>query len=209
MAPKEKEFREEIWRIWEILIVAKECFQYSYYLHFPDTKEEAEYLSYSQDFGFISHILWRMTIIELSKLFSSSSKRDRFNLQHFISKLKISGYFSNIGISEVTLDKWDKDFIAKAVSINNLLTLRDKIYAHTDSKKEDYTKVDLTFKDVQSLINLVEDIVQEIYLVVFDAGTDMSTPIFDRINFNIIRILAEEKRKKIEEILGPDIKFKK
>src|SRR5687767_3765997 len=109
MTPKQQELRNEIWRIWEIEIVAKQCFQYSFYLHKPETKEETKYLQNQRDFGFIRHILWRMTIIELSKLFSSSSKRDRFNVNHFLSKLKRGGQFGDMGISQATIDKWEAD----------------------------------------------------------------------------------------------------
>jgi hypothetical protein len=87
--------------------------------------------------------------------------------------------------------------------------LRDKIYAHTDPKKDDYKAIDLSFQDVEVLIKIVEDIIKEIYLVVFDAGTDMSTPTFDRSRFDMIKILAAEKRKRIEEILGPRFTIKK
>jgi hypothetical protein len=109
MALNKDVIKQEIWGIWQILILARECFEYSNYLYNPDTKEEFEYLSFSQDFDFIRHILWRMTIIELSKLFSSSSKRDRFNLKHFIDKLKKTGHFSKAGINEVTIIKWETE----------------------------------------------------------------------------------------------------
>lgn len=208
MTPKQQELKNEIWRIWEIEIVAKECFQYSFYLHKPETKEEAEYLHNQRDFGFIRHILWRMTIIELSKLFSNSPKRDRFNVFHFISKLKKAGHFGDMGISEVKIAKWEADLKLNQKHIDNILTLRDKIYAHTDPKKEDYKAIDLSFQDVEILIKVVVDIIKEIYLVVFDAGTIMETPNFDRGNFKIIKVLAEERRKRMEELLGPRFKAK-
>ena len=84
---KKVEIKNDIWNIWQILITAKDSFQYSFYLHKPDTEEEQDYLNHSPDFIFIRHILWRMCIIELSKLFSNSKDRDRFNIFHFIKKL--------------------------------------------------------------------------------------------------------------------------
>ncbi len=143
-----------------------------------------------------------MTVIELSKLFSSSSKRDRYNLNHFISKLKKDGHFGDMGISLSSIDKWELALRDNKNHIDNILTLRDKIYAHTDPNKDDYKAIDLSFQDVEVLIKIVEDLIKEVYLVVFDAGTDMSTPTFDRSRFDMIRILSSEKRKKLEEILG-------
>jgi len=199
---KQQELKKEIWRIWEIEIVTKECFQFSFYFHKPDTEEEAKYLHNHHEFGSIRHILWRMTVIELSKLFSSSSKRDRYNLNHFISKLKKDGHFGDMGISLSSIDKWELALRDNKNHIDNILTLRDKIYAHTDPNKDDYKAIDLSFQDVEVLIKIVEDLIKEVYLVVFDAGTDMSTPTFDRSRFDMIRILSSEKRKKLEEILG-------
>lgn len=127
MGLNKDEIEQEIWGIWEILILARECYEYSNYLYNPDTKEESEYLSFSQDFDFIRHILWRMTIIEISKLFSISAKRDRFNLRHFIDKLKKSGYFSKAGINEATIHKWETEILNNEKTVTIILTLRDKI----------------------------------------------------------------------------------
>lgn len=145
MALKKDEIKQEIWGIWEILILARECFEYSNYLYNPDTKEEKEYLTYSEDFDFIRHILWRMTIIELSKLFSGSRKRDRFEIKTFIAKLKKSGQFSEAGISEATINKWETELLDSNKTVKNILTLRDKIYAHSDLKKDDYNTIQITF----------------------------------------------------------------
>ena len=209
MTPKQQELKQEIWRIWEIEVVAKECFQFAFYFHKPDTEEEIKYLHNHQELAFIRHVLWRMTVIELSKLFSNSSKRDRYNINHFISKLKKDGHFGDMRIAKSSIEKWELAVSNNQTHINNILILRDKIYAHTDPKKDDYKAIDLSFQDVEVLIKIVEDIIKEIYIVVFDSGTDMSTPIFDRGSFDMIKILAAEKKKRIEEILGPRFTTKK
>lgn len=209
MVVNKGEIKQEIWGIWEILILARECFEYSNYLYNPDTKEESEYLSFSQDFDFIRHILWRMTIIELSKLFSSSAKRDRFNLKHFISKLKKAGHFSKAEINEVTINKWETELSKNEKTVKNILTLRDKIYAHSDLKKDDFNTIQITFQEIEKLILIAENVVKEIYLTVFDADTEMTTIVFDKNNFDIIKILADEKRKSIEALLGPTFTFRR
>jgi len=187
---------------WEILILARECFAYSNYLYNPATKEESEYLSVSQDFDFIRHILWRITIIEMSKIFSSSKNRDRFNLRHFLTKLKHGGQFSQVGIKDSSVTKWETELLDNELTINNILTLRDKIYAHSDLRKDDFRNIEISFQDIEKLICIAESIVKEIYFTVFDADTEMSTIVFDKQNFNIIRILADEKNRTIKAILG-------
>lgn len=205
MGINKNELKQEIWGIWEILILARECFEYSNYLYNPDTKEESEYLSISQDFDFIRHILWRMTIIEFSKLF----QRDRFNLKHFIDKLKKAGQFSKAGINDVTINKWEAELAYNEKTITNIITLRNKIYAHSDLKKDDYNAIQITFQEIAKLIVIVENVIKEIYLTVFGADTEMTTIVFDKNNFDIIKILVDEKRKSIEELLGPSFTFRR
>lgn len=200
MTQKKKELEEEISNIWDILIYAKDCYQYSFYLHKPETLEETDYLNNSQDFKFIRHILWRMTIIEIAKLFSNSKTRDRYNLKHFINKLKKAGHFGDCKINIITIEKWEEQLLINETLIKDILTLRDKIYAHTDPNKEEYTKIEITFEKIGSLLNIVEDVIQDIYLSVFNSGVDFESPFMDNNRTNIVKILATEKMKRIEEL---------
>jgi len=198
---KRKEISSEILSIWKILTYAKECFQYSYYLHKPDTKEEIDYLNRSRDFKFIAHTLWEYTVIQLSKLFSESSKRDRYNISHFISKLKPNGHFGNMKISETIINKWENQIAANQVTINNILTLRDKVYAHTDSNWDDYNNIEITFKQTEQLIEIVETIIFDIYTIVLDTHPVMNTPFFRKGRFNIIKVLADEEKRADEAFI--------
>ena len=81
---KVEELKKETWRIVEIYLSAKENFNYCHYLHEPDTREEAEYLKVDRDLRFIRHSLWRLSIIELAKLFSDRKSTHKFNLLHFV-----------------------------------------------------------------------------------------------------------------------------
>ncbi|NOU47518.1 MAG: hypothetical protein HOO86_10705 [Bacteroidales bacterium] len=200
MTRKEKELEEEISKIWNILIYVKDCYDYSYYIHKPETSEEADYLKNSQDFEFIRHILWRMAIIEIAKLFCNSAKRDRYNLRHFISKLKKAGQFGDSGINVTTIEKWEAQFSLNEVLINDVITIRDKVYAHTDPNKEEYTKIEISFKKIDDLINIAEDVIREIFKTVFDSEVDFDSPLLDKNRNNIIKILAAEKRNRIEEL---------
>ncbi len=197
---KEAEIKNEVWQIWQILLIAKECFQYSLYLHKPSTQEEQNYLRHSQDFGFIRQILWRMSVIELSKLFCDSKDRDRFNIFHFINKLKKGGHFGDMGISKTTIAKWENQIAINKDTITQILTLRDKVYAHTDANGEKYTKGDLTFQQTEKLIQIIENVIQEIYSTVFQTHAIMDTPIFEKERFNIIKILASEQDRRIKEL---------
>jgi len=130
---KEEEIKNEIWNIWQISLFAKECFSYSQYLHNPKTKVELEYIRGSKDFQFFRHILWRNTVIELAKLFTDKKDRDRFNIFHFLKKLKVGGQFGKMGIPETQITNWENQIATNSEAINMILTLRDKVYAHTDA----------------------------------------------------------------------------
>jgi len=193
-----EELDNKLWRITEILITAKECFLYSKYLYKPESEEEAKYLQYSVHFHFIRHSLWRLSIIELSKLFSTSKQRDRFNIVSFITQLKKDGHFANLNFDESIITKWEKRLSENKDQIDKILTLRDKVYAHTDPKKDDYRGIQLYLRDIEQLFLIVENMISEIKSKIFDAHMDLTTPVFGRHKFDIIKVLAEEKRKRIE-----------
>ncbi len=196
---RESDLENEIKNIWDIFINANECFHYSSYLYNPETPDELDYLNSSRDLQYIRHIMFRMSIIELSKLFSGSKKRDRFNLQCLIKKLRKNENFGNMGISDEVLNRWDAEIENNSPAIKTILILRDKVYAHTDSDVETCKSIDLTFMEIKPLLNIVEEIIRSIYTTVFNTFADVETVMFDKKRFSIIKILAKEKKKKLDD----------
>jgi hypothetical protein len=196
---REKELRAETWAVWKILINAKECYFYSHYLHQPETELEKNYVSTSMDFRYMRDMMWRMSLIELSKLFSESKNRDRYNLLHFLSKLKNDGHFGAIGIADSKREHWEQLIAAHNDIIGKVLTLRDKVYAHTDSETEILKQITLSFPDIQKLIGVAEEIIQGIYGH-FGEHADMEPVIFDKRRFNILKILANEREDRIQAL---------
>jgi len=206
--PTKKELKENIWLIWKILTLAKECYQYSYYMHKPETPGELEYLKYSQHFQFIRHILWRNTVIELCKLFSKSSGRDKFNIFHFIGKLKKDGHFRSFDVDATKITDWESRLDANKETIEKLLILRDKVYAHTDRMNKNPDDLTPTFEAVKQLIDIVENVIQEIYATVFETHAMMETPLFNRNRFDIVKVLADAKNTRLQPLLD-EIKQRK
>ena len=130
-----EEIQKEIWNIWQILIEAKSCYEFSYYLYRPNTNDEAHYINISQHFKYLRIILWKMAIIELSKLYAQKESRDRFNLNHFISKLKSDGHFGNMGIDNFTIEEWEKMITENQITIGKVLKLRDNMPILTQIRK--------------------------------------------------------------------------
>ena len=198
---RKSELESEISNIWKIFINANECFHYSFYLHNPNTQEEFDYLINSIDLQYIGHAMWRMTIIELSKLFSGSkTRRDRYNIQHLICKLKNDGIFRNIGFSNETIKKWETKIERNQETINSILILRDKIYAHTDSEVEKFLDIDLPFKQIQFLLEIVKEIIQDVHFSVFNSEAIVETVVFNKERFGIIKVLAEAEKNRIQRL---------
>lgn len=196
------ELRNETWRITEIYLNAKENFNYCYYLHKPGTKAEAEYLKVDRNLKFIRHSLWRLSIIELAKLFSDRKSTDKFNLLHFLSKLKPDGQYKHFKIDPLKIAEWESQVFTNEKLIRKVIILRDKIYAHTDRDKDDYKKIVIYFKQIEELFEIVETVLKEVYLIALSTTLDLSTPTFDRTDFDLVKILAQEHKKQIDEIKG-------
>lgn len=197
-----EELKKETWRITEIYLNAKENFNYCYYLHKPNTKAEAEYLNVDRNLKFIRHSLWRLSIIELAKLFSDRKSTDKFNLLFFLSKLKSDGHYKHFNIDPLKIAEWESLVFTNDNLIKDVITVRDKIYAHTDPDKDEYKKIEIYFKQIEDLFEIVEIVLKEVYLVAFSSTLDLRTPTFNRTDFDLVRILAQEHKKKIDEIRG-------
>ncbi|WP_422860972.1 hypothetical protein ACOKFD_09390 [Flagellimonas sp. S174] len=199
--PSKTEIKENILAIWKISILSKKCLKYSYYLHKPDSPEELDYLNNSRDFEFVRHIMWRNAVIELSKLVSGSSKRDKYNIFHFIKKLKKDQYFGGFGIAEEKIKDWENRLEENRETINIVLSLRDKVYGHTDNKKSKENLDTPTFEKTEKLLQIIDNVIQEIYLTVFDSHADIeSSHIYENLS-GIIKILAAEKKSRRDGLM--------
>ncbi len=198
--PDKKEIKDNIWKIWKISILARKCLKYSYYLHKPETKEELNFLNKSKDFHFIRHILWRNSVIELSKLFNSSPKRDKYNIFHFLNKLKKDQYFGGFGIDQSKIENWEKQIEESNETIKSILLLRDKVYGHTDSEKSKSNLDTPTFEQTEKLLLIIENVIQEIYSTIFDSHAAIENNHLFENPSKIIKILAAEKKGRIDEL---------
>ncbi|WPV65407.1 hypothetical protein [Chitinophaga sp. LS1] len=202
---KQQELKNEIWQICEILLLAKSSFNITKYLLHPNSLKHTEYINSSAYFKYSIIINWRTTVIELSKLFADNKDRDRFNLKHFIKKLKKDGHFGDIKIPDTIIADWEAILDKEVNAINNLILQRDKIYAHTDPAHKSVTNT-VHIRKTDELIGVVEKVIKHIYLTVFDTGISFE-PVGDPIqNLNyLLDILVNER----ETNLAPPMAFAK
>lgn len=194
---KTEDIKNSIWEIWKISLNAKHFLKYSFYLHKPDTAEELDYLKNSRDFKFIAHSLWRNAVIELSKLFNDSKEVDKFNIFHFIKKLEKNGHFRSFKIDQLKIDDWYNQIDQNRETIDLIVKLRKKVYAHTDSPEAKIGLDTPTFEQTLKLIDIIENVIKEIYSSVFNSEAMIDSSHLELSPSKIIKILAAEKKTRI------------
>ncbi|WP_073022128.1 AbiU2 domain-containing protein [Flavobacterium micromati] len=188
-------------KIWDILQLAKESFYYSYYLHKPHSVEELNYINSSNHFAFIKMSLWKVSVIELSKLFNKTESQDKFNLNKLLVNLKSDGHFRSLKLSSPKLADWEKRLAKNRETIKQIIDLRDKVYSHTDKNNNHIIDSDITFEKTEKLIKLCEEIIQVIFIEIFDADAKMNLVYFDESFKEIPKILAQEENRRKEKII--------
>jgi len=193
---KKAHAQKDILTIWHILQFAQGCYGRFKQLSMPQSNEEQEYLNKSYELKFIRYALWRLSVIELSKLYSPKERNDKFNIEKFISKLKKGNHYEKMGVSSIKIDEWENRINSKSQLIQGLLRLRDKVYAHTDEDMNHYNQ-DITYQGFEELITFIQDIISEIYLVLYNAEVDHSNAYSSR--FSILKQLTNCEKLEIQQ----------
>lgn len=191
-------------KILRVYLFAQEAYLYTEYFHNPATKEERDLISNSAHVSALSmirHLMFRTLVNEVAKLYSRSSN-DKFRLSSFIDSLSPSGHFGKIGISSAHVENWKQLLLKNEKTIDNILLLRSKLYAHTDNPLVDYSSIDISFKEIRNLLDLADSILKAIYSDVFQTGLITGSPSFDRERFIILKLLAKAEKERVEEIFN-------
>jgi hypothetical protein len=202
MEKKKEELSIKLDKISRVYFFAQDAYLYTEYFHNPETDEELQLIinsPHSRELSMIMHLMFRTLIVELSKLFSRSAN-DKFQLEKFIKSLSPEGHFSEIGVSQEIMNSWIERIKGNKEIINDILVLRDKIYAHTDNPIATYKEIDISFKKIKVLLDIAKDILTSIYGTVFDVGLTANSPTFDRGRFILLKLLAKAEAQRVQEI---------
>lgn len=118
-------------------------------------------------------------------------------LNKFISKLKSNGHYGDAKISPDKIEKWEKALMDNKGSIDNLVLQRDKLYAHTDKNSKGIPNM-VTLTKTRELIIIIQEIIMEVYLTVFESSFMVDSPInapVENLQW-IISTLANEKKER-------------
>ncbi|WP_162055193.1 AbiU2 domain-containing protein [Pontibacter pamirensis] len=192
------ELKSDISSIWKIFHLAKQSYQYSYYLHKPDSEEETTEINRNHFLNFTRHTILRVLIIELCKLYNKDSNNQKFSVPKLLKKLKRYGHYSKLKFDQAKLVQWDLKLQSYESTINNINVLRDKLYAHTDRQKPDLEQYGFEFEELKVLLELTEDIIFQINSDLFDSHTDFRTE-FDMCEMDIVKKLVELRENELHK----------
>ena len=201
MGKLKDELKTKLESITQIYILTQELYFYTEYFHNPNTREESDLIEesvHSIHLRFIKHIMFRTLINELAKLFSRS-ENDKYRLSAFIDSLSESGHYRNLKFSKEKVVLWKEKLDNQSNVIDSVLTLRSKVYAHTDFSLG-FNNTDITFKEIKSLLDFALKIIQEVYGTIFDTELDAESGQFDRERFTMLSTLAKGEECITEEL---------
>lgn len=199
---KEAKIKYELQEIWYALLNAKTAFYYAEYLFNPPTSKEKDYMRhYGVELQFFRNVLWRNSIIEISKLFKKTEKR---SIEKFLNKVSGGGSLNKV-IPKDLIENWRLKLGSSNEIIDKVLKLRDKVFAHTEMDYKDTRQYEVFEKDVEKLIILAKDFITEMFDV-FDAGVVHSENLL-RDDFKVLEILADYETERENKIMERFKKF--
>jgi hypothetical protein len=171
---KKQQLKKDLDKITKSIVTFLQSFEFCYYLNYPKSdnvlnEKHIKYITNSGFFSFSRYALWRLTIIELHKLTNDNKETDKYNLHHLLRKLEKGGIYQSLNIVESKISEWKTELKKQNHSIEQVSSLRFKLYAHTDHNYKNVIKnSELTLKETEELINVVVKVIFEIYSIVFD-----------------------------------------
>jgi len=188
--------------IHDIMLLAQSSFKIVDYLTREREGFEINIVNHSLYFKYSAEVNWRIYVIEMAKLFSTSHKAHWFNLNRFIEKFKPGGEYASVReIDHYSVKIWEQNLDLEKIKIENLLKQRDKLYSHTDKNRANI-KNELTYLEARELLNIVKRILSEIYASVFDEFRlyDLSTEPVDDLK-KLIKELSLLEQARIDYLL--------
>jgi hypothetical protein len=174
---------------WKITIFAKEAYKFSNYFVNPDTDCERNYILSNLHLNFIRLALWRLTVIELCKLFSDSDSQ-KYNLKKLLRKIANNDKYKELNFDNDTLKQYHKNLNEFDDSIDEIKRLRDKFYAHTDVDPFEKIASTLSLADCERLIVFAEELLQYLAGITCNEHYVFNTLYYDSRQFNFIKILS-------------------
>jgi hypothetical protein len=188
---------QEVREMNNIIFTAVESFKIVEFLATNEEDEDKAYVKNRNNFFTYTMITnWRTTIIELSKLLSGGRNED-YDLRKFLNKLSTHGEFAEAGISAVKIKAWKDQLTEEKAAIDNIVKLRNKLYAHTDRDAATVKNI-VTVGKAKELIMVAQSVIKEIYMTVFQSGFSFdafNSPV-NNLSY-IVDMLTQQRKEKL------------
>jgi hypothetical protein len=198
-----EQFIEKIQRLSELTVMTQEIYLYTEYFHKPNTSAELELYKdkvHGPHLRFIGHILYRNLIIELHKLFNVS-KNDKLNILGIINEANKLGLTNSIKLDLQILKQFEERINNENACLEVIRTLRNKIYAHTDIIQIEDFELDISFKEINKLIDIAKEVVQYLYLAFLNSSFIFYPLNFERDRFILFETLLRGEKERFKEIV--------
>lgn len=155
-----KQLYNDLHIISRIILLANSSFDVVKYLE-ADNPEDSSVLRWEKNFSyffpFVNVNFYRITIIELSKLFNHT---EHYSLKKLLLKFNDNQIYEGL-IYKETLKLCNREIKSKSILIKELIELRNKHYAHQD---EDFTNyITLEIDKIDQLLTLCKHVFNLIY----------------------------------------------
>jgi hypothetical protein len=202
---KTKEFfGAELERILNIHFDAKYYFKDVQYLNNPETTEERKAAAENFIIRRIRVAFWRIGIIEMAKLFQKS-RNQHYNLIDYIGDLNQNyiQYPWLLDLPQAKLNEWLTSLSSERIkSIRDRICIqRDNYFAHTDKNpSSELSENQISFEEINSLIDLTESIMFDIKYYCFDTHSDFEVTGLERAGDILLAFASlDEKRERINK----------
>ncbi|WP_293886378.1 MULTISPECIES: hypothetical protein [unclassified Sphingobacterium] len=155
---KKNQFQDELNVRWSILVIVKQVAKSANYFFNPPSKLESNFINRRIELTFVRWAIWRLLIIEISKLVSSSESQ-KFNVNKLINKLKPGGFYSNLEFDANMLEDYQKRLELHKGLIEEIEKFRNKVYAHNDESPFLNLEPNFSIDDCIDLIFLIEEFI--------------------------------------------------
>jgi hypothetical protein len=148
-----------------IILLANSSFDVVKFIEFENPAETPAIRwekNFSYFFPFVSVNFYRITIIELSKLYNHT---ERYSLNKLLQKFNSNQEFDGL-INKEKLQIYNKQLKSNSKLIKELIDLRNKHYAHQDEDYKNY--ISLEISKIEDMLLLSKNLFNKIYKDVFN-----------------------------------------
>lgn len=184
---KEK-LKLELNTISRIILLANSSFEVVKYFE-TENKKDTPIIIFEKNlnifFNYVSVNFYRVTIIELCKLFNH---RETYSLKKLLNKFNTEQEFYGL-IDEINLREYKRELNQNKGIVNELIELRNKHYAHQDEDFKNY--IDMETTKIQALLDDAKSFYNKIYVEVYQKTYNFDFPLgtpMDSLNFIMHRI---------------------